>query len=143
MNFWLIAVALDLPFASGNLPRAKDGARAESTAGYETQRCQAYSKTQLSAFLLVYFAKTWLGVPSGPRRGRLPLSYPYYLQVSLGMLSRGEGLSQPCPGPNRQHQSLLSHCQNLRSSPSIAQQPLQLQERKVQRAQELGVGQDV
>jgi hypothetical protein len=62
------------------------------------------------------------------------------LQVSLGMLSRGEDVSQPCPGPNRQHQSLLSHRQNLRSSPSVAQQPLlQLQERQVQRTQELGL----
>ncbi len=53
-----------------------------------------------------------------------------------------EGLPQPRPGPHGQHQPLVGHLQELRADVGVAvQPPLQLQEREVQRAQQLGIGQ--
>ena len=49
----------------------------------------------------VLFGQAWLRIPGGAGRGRLPLSYPYYLQVTFGVLGGGEGLREPCPSPNR------------------------------------------
>ena len=48
----------------------------------------------------VLFGQAWLRIPGGAGRGRLPLSYPYYLQVAFCVLSRGECLAQPGASPN-------------------------------------------
>src|SRR5918998_6100488 len=63
----------------------------------------------LGGFLGVLLIKAWLVFPRGVGAGRAPLTHPYQLQVSLGVLGRREGLPKPRMGPGCQQQSLISH----------------------------------
>src|SRR5215210_8324141 len=71
----------------------------------------------------------------------MPLAHPYHLQVSLGVPGCRERLPQSGPRPGCQQQTFVGHVNELLPLVSVAvKPPLELQERQIQRAQQLAVG---
>jgi hypothetical protein len=88
------------------------------------------SNSRISSFVRCSLGVTFvvgearLGVPGGAGAGRLPFSNPHYLQVTLSVLGRRKRLRESSPGPHGQDEPLVGHPENLRSHPSILEQPL-------------------